>query len=338
MSKGRCSLPDCTLSVTGVCVLSHSPPSECPNYISSGEGSGENDASSEPTAQMSDLRTRSFSGGNELGTRELSTLMARRYGTLVGVLGETDTGKTCLISAIYLLASVGELRAGLTFGGSSTLPGFEQRLRLLRAWEGAGLPDQIVDHTVLAEPRKPGFVHLAFVDGRTGTPHDLFFSDLPGEWTTNLIKRESTASRFSFLRRADVVLITTKAPSLSQPETRHNEIQNCRIVLQRLRDTVGVDQQLPIVLAVTRCDLTGPALPPAAYELGAASQDLGFLNTSIVPVAAFSAREDVPSGFGLGDLMESFLGPRAISRSVWAQSKPVTTGRMFARFRLEPRP
>jgi len=286
-----------------------------------------------PKSPKVELKTRTLSVGNELGTHQLSTLMAQRYGTVVGVLGETGTGKTCLLSALYLLASIGELRASLTFGGSSTLVGFEQRLRLLRAWEGAGLPDQIVEHTVLADPRRPGFVHLAFVDANPAKTYDLFFSDLPGEWTTDLIKRASTATRFSFLRRADVVLIAVQASSLLRPEKRHNELQNCRILLQRLSGAVGVDRQIPIVFAITRCDLTGPSLPPAAYELAAASQEFGFANTAIVPVAAFSEREDVPSGFGLGDLMAAILGAPREDAAVRPDDVVVREGRMFARFR-----
>jgi hypothetical protein len=177
-------------------------------------------------------------------------------------------------------------------------------------------------------------VHLAFVDTRPRTIHELLFSDLPGEWTTDLIKRVSAANRFRFLRRADVILIAVQAPSLLRAEKRHNEVQNCRILLQRLRAAIGVDQQVPVVFAITRCDLTGPSLPPAAYELAAVSQEFGFANTSIVPVAAFSAREDVPSGFGFGELMEVILGtPRddaAVGRGVNVEPK----GRMFTQFRL----
>jgi hypothetical protein len=334
MSLGRCSLAECTLAVTGVCVLSHSPPSACPNFANDANNEAELGGVSGTKTQQSELKSRTLSVGNELGTHELSTLMARRYGTVIGVLGETGTGKTCLLSALYLLASIGELRAGLAFGGSSTLVGFEQRLRLLRGWEGVGLPDQLVEHTILADPRRPGFVHLAFVDTSSAKTHDLFFSDLPGEWTTDLIKRASTANRFSFLRRVDVILIAVQAPSLLRDEQRHNEVQSARILLQRLRNAIGVDQRIPLVFAITRCDLVGQALPSAAYEIVAAAQDFGFANTSIVPVAAFSAREDVPSGFGLGDLMEAILGPSPVKRAIQSEIESQSHSRMFARFRL----
>ena len=330
MSTGRCSLAECTLAVTGMCVLAHSPASGCPNFLSEPEPADHGT----PDLPKSDLRTRPLSAGNELGTQELASQMAQRYGTVVGVLGDTGTGKTCLLSALYLLASIAELRIGLTFGGSSTLVGFEQRLRLLRSWEGAGLPDQLVEHTILADPRRPGFVHLAFNDARLRTTHDLYFSDLPGEWTTDLIKRVSVVTRFLFLRRADVLLVAVPAPSLLRADKRHNEVQNCRILLQRLRDAVGVDQRVPVVFAITRCDLTGPSLPPAAYEVAAASQEFGFSNTSIVPVAAFSAREDVPSGFGLGDLMEAILGSPRDESAVPSDFTFEREGRMFAQFRF----
>lgn len=262
--------------------------------------------------------------------------MARRYGTVVAVLGEAGTGKTCLLSALYLLASIGELRAGLAFGGSSTLVGFEERLRLLRAWEGTGLPEQLAEHTVLSDPRRPGFVHLAFAETRTARTYDTFFSDLPGEWTSDLIRRASATNRFQFLRRADVIVVTMQAPSLLLAGKRHREVQNARILLQRIRDAIGVDRRMSVVFAITRCDLTGPTLPPAAYELAATSQEFGFENTSIVPIAAFSARDDVPSGFGLGSLIDVILGAPRIDPAISPEASiPGTQGnrRMFTQFR-----
>lgn len=315
------------MGVTGVCVLSHSPASTCPNFLTE-QRSG--DASVE-VGLRGDWKTRALSPGNELGVQQVESLMARRYTTLVGLLGETSTGKTCLLSSLYLLASCGEMKASVLFGGSATILGFEQRLRQLRLWDGAGLPEQIVEHTNLSDPRRPGFVHVAFRATKPDRIHDIVFSDLPGEWTTGLMKRAAIAARFAFLRRADALVLAITAPSLLDQTSRHNQLQNARVLIQRLRDTVEIDLRVPLIFAITRCDVSGPSLPGAAYELAAAARGFGFTNTFQFPIAAFSDRDDVPSGFGVGDLLDAVIGTGTQTMPVKAEDD-LTTARMFARY------
>lgn len=331
MTRTGCSLAECSVGVTGACVLSHTPASSCPNFLIKNLVSDET-----PSVARSEWKTRSLSAGNELGVHQVDALMAQRYATLVGLLGEAGTGKTCLLSSLYLLASCGELMPGLVFGGSATLLGFEQRLRNFRAWNEQGLPEQIVDHTSLSDPRRPGFVHLAFRETKTARTHDMVLSDLPGEWTTGLMKRASTAARFAFLQRADALVIAITAPSLLDPSRRHAQLQNARILLQRLRETVGVDLSVPLIFGLTRCDVSGIKLPPAAYDLAATAAQFGFLNTSTIPLAAFSDNDEVPSGLGLGELLDAVLSPTSSdSRTAIVtgiESPPSPAARMFERY------
>lgn len=216
---------------------------------------------------------------------------------------------------------------------SMTLPGFESRVRLLRKWGGTGLPDKIVDHTSLADPRQPGLLHLALMEtAPVSAIRDFFFTDIPGEWTTDLIKRADVAERFRFLLRADSLVIAMQAPQLLAQE--NSQIQSARILLQRLRDAVGIVRTIPVVLAITRCDITGVVVPPAVYQIVEFARELGFSNVSHVPVASFSDRPDVPSGMGLASLLDAFL-------PVTVESPRETDdfsneARMFERFRFAP--
>lgn len=274
--------------------------------------------------------------GNELGLKQVSELLASRYGHLIGVLGAYGAGKTCLLCSLDLLASCGDLRPTRLFAGSMTLPGFESRLRLLRRWGGTGLPDKIVDHTALLDdPRQPGFVHLALKQtAPVPALRDLLFADLPGEWTTDLVKRADIAERFRFLRRADGIVITVQAPQLLALETRNSQIQSARMLLQRLHDAVGIVQSIPVVFAITRCDITGAVVPAAIYQVVEFARELGFYNVSHMPVAAFSDRADVPSGMGVASLLDALL-------STPLETPPEFAGlsrgsRMFGRFRFVP--
>ena len=291
------------------------------------------EATDEKQAQTSPaLPTTIIHHGGELGWQQASAILAARYGHLIGVLGATGTGKTCLLSSLYLLASCGELRPSFLFAGSATLPGFESRLRLLRKWSGSQLPDQIVDHTILADDRQPGLLHLALMQTTPGRVlRELLFTDLPGEWTTDLVKYADKAERLRFLRRADALLIALPSPQLTAPDTRNSQILFGRMLLQRLRDDVGVDLNLPVVLTITRCDKMGATVPPAIYQLVEAAHQLGFLNVSHLPIAAFSDRSDVPSGMGVASLLDTLLQPRF--QLIPGATSAFDGSRMFAQYR-----
>lgn len=321
----RCSLPECTVAHTGRCLKSHSPVNSCPHLIAEAP-----EDSAPPPSKPSTASTRAVYAGHELGLAEAAEIMARRYSRLIGVLGESEAGKTCMLCALYLLASCGQLGSYHRFAGSRTLPGFESRLRNYRKWPGPNLPDRITVHTELAHPRVPGFLHLALqtLDRRSTRICDFLFTDLPGEWTTDLIKSTKSADRLEFLRRADGIVITFVAQKLADKNTQHSQLQSARILLQRLQFTLKVPRDIPLAIAVTRCDLTNGQLPVQAYEIGATAESFGFSNVATIAVAAFSENEQVPSGLGLGDLLQHLLTPAKMG----TQPAPERGDRLFQRY------
>src|ERR1700734_830147 len=130
MSKYSCQKTDCTVAVTGKCLLSHVPVETCPHVAIDAKDSVKQPPERSTTASPNEL----VYHGNELGLQQVSDLLAARYGHVIGVLGGYGTGKTCLLCSLYLLASCGDLRPTRLFAGSVTLPGYESRLRLLRKW------------------------------------------------------------------------------------------------------------------------------------------------------------------------------------------------------------
>lgn len=329
MINPSCSQPDCTVAVTGKCLLSHTPIQSCPHVTDSSES----EHAPEERSAAAPLATKPLHHANELGLQQAATLMSARYGHLIGLLGATATGKTCLLSSMYLLASCGELRPQFLFAGSATLPGFENRVRLLRKWTGSGLPQQIVDHTVLTDSRQPGILHLSLLQtSPLRGIRDLYFTDLPGEWTTDLISRADTAERLLFLQRADALILALPAPQLLSPESRNSQTLAGRMLLQRLRDTIGVRYDIPVVLAITRCDLTGSVEPTPIYELLEVGRQLGFLSISHLPVASFSSRPDTPSGMGVAALLETLLSQQQVVTLTPGMSRQ--DPRMIGRYRF----
>lgn len=305
---GTCSNPDCTVAATNKCVLLHANLLDCKNYeITTDEERAQSAADVDQTSLDDEEVGRSFHAGLELGLDDTVDLMQGRYGTVVAILGLYDVGKTCLLASLYLLASCGALLPDLAFAGSRTLSGFEARARRLRRWPKGLLPKQLVDHTVLADPRSPALMHLALQEGgESRQRHDLLLTDLPGEWTKALVEDATTSERFAFLHRADGIVIALDGPTFLSSE-RHAQAHEAKLLLTRLAATLNVDRSIPIVLAVCKADELSMNVPLHVEQVRAHAEKLGF-SPLIVPVAAISRTPAVAqSGTGIREILDYFL-------------------------------
>lgn len=299
-----CSKQDCTFAITGKCVESIDDPTrKCPSLKAAAPSSEpEEQLGSEEEPHAIEKPARQFPTGLELGLHDAARLMRSRYTRVIGVLGQAEAGKTCLFTSLYLQLTGRHLYPRYRFAGSETLLGFEQRARHLRDWSQGGIPDQIVDRTHLGNSRSPSFLHLAFHD-ESGTRHDLLLPDLPGEWTTRLLSDASTAERFAFLRRSDVVLLALEAPQFANRRTRNNAITDATHLLARLSDDISVPTSIPLVLAITKCDETDGNAPQEVQQIAKVASNRGY-SVSTVPLAAFPRNgTTVPLGFGIDALV-----------------------------------
>ena len=295
---------------TGTCVLSHSDLSACAHYTLLG-GQREPDptpvAASQQIAATESAQERRFPGGLELGTEQSAAIMRARYSYLIGILGSWGAGKTCFLLSLYLMAARGALPSGYSFAGSQTLAGFEARANHIRQWTDGPLPDQLADHTHLLDPRKPSLLHLALrSDGNSKPLFDVLLTDLPGEWSKNLVDRVDTAERFAFLRRADGIILVVDGPLMASPK-RHPEILRTKHLLDRLVEAVQVDTTVPLVVVASKCDEIMMRRTAAIDELEQYAQSLGF-RPEVVLSAAFSRKpEVVPNGQGIFEALEKII-------------------------------
>ncbi|MCL5746176.1 MAG: hypothetical protein M1541_19975, partial [Acidobacteria bacterium] len=185
-APGTCGNPDCTVSATGKCLLSHENLAECPHFRAGDWEREVEVAEATPAARVETslpqkMAGRKFHLGAELGVEDALEIMSARYAHVIGVLGSTDAGKTCFLSSLYLMASGGSLPAPYQFAGSLTLQAFEERARGLRQWKDGQLPSQLADHTVLTDPRQPSLLHLGLRESAGERRRfDLLLTDLPG--------------------------------------------------------------------------------------------------------------------------------------------------------------
>lgn len=333
---GFCAKADCTAAITGRCLESVPSPQDCPHFTMR-PATGERIVSvpeSSPTSPEERVPGRRFHAGLELGLDDVLAVTRSRYTHLVGILGPSNAGKTCFLTSLYLQACHGLLQPEFRFAGSLTLPGFELRARKFRTWRHGNLPDQLVDRTSLADPRRPAFVHMALDrPGRRGGRVELLLSDLPGEWSSQLINHASTAKRFAFLGRADALVLVVEGPRLAQDSTRHVELTGVKNLLLRLAENVRVNTRAPLVLLASKCDELDMRLPPSLAEAEEYARDLGFRPTTI-PTASISRRpEQVPNGQGVIDVIRAILvGPSSLPEpSLDDQNE--RTGRSFWHYR-----
>ena len=339
MVTQACDHPGCQVLESGSCLLSHPDPSACPHFGEAtvtatadeviGAPSGRTEPSPPPASAA-----RLFSAGLELGVEDAAEIMRARYSHVVGILGSSDAGKTCFLLSLYLMASRGGLPKSHLFAGSRTLPGFEARARLLRMWKGGPLPEKLADHTILADPRQPGFLHLALREtGGAKRLYNVLLTDLPGEWTTNLVNRDATSNRFRFLRRADGIVIVVDGPSLNSA-TRHSELQRNRHLLDRLVQSVGVNVTTPLLLLVSKYDRLQMQRPAAIDDLEQHAKSLGF-RPDVVLCAAFSTvPESVENGLGVFETVEKILADTpTVGHNASSRDQTTVSQRAFLKFR-----
>lgn len=292
-----CSKPDCTVSATGTCLLGKASPQECEFYSA---------APLFPSDRPGqDLKTesaeRTFHAGSELGTLDVLEVSSGSYAHVVGLLGPYRAGKTCFLLSLYLMASRQLLPEGYLFRRSLTLQGFEDRAHRLREWRGGPLPEKLADHTILADDRRPGFVHLGFV--RHGEPIELFLSDLPGEWTTDLMDRADTAVRWEFLKRADGIIVVFDGTELTGTD-RFVQVTGAQHLFQRFKETLGIPTDIPLVILVSKADEIEMQKPEVLDEIERSARELGF-RPRVILCASFSRKpEVVANGQGVVSAIE----------------------------------
>ena len=284
-----CARQDCTVADTGVCLLNNEP-SSCPDRLAA-EGAEATAAGDRPSKVV-------LPGSRACTLSAAKGLMAKRYVHLVGILGEPNAGKTGCLVSLYL--SVGQrCLDGFSFADSRTLMGFEEISQGARRWNEGQIPEQFTDHTVLPDNRTAGFLHIRLARMQEGDSVDLLCSDLPGEWTTELIDR-NRVDRLEFLKRADVVWLVVDGTETVAPDKRQVCVHRTTMAIRRLGSLLPRGRRL--VLVVTRRDEEAPD-ESVVSTICAEGKRCGF-ETESVAVASFSKDGgEVPAGTGIPRLI-----------------------------------
>ena len=337
-----CSLDGCTVLETGLCALENDP-NTCPNRAAALEGHVASDAPYDNPVEQTNIEeddeiggpvlpppfeVPSFPRSTTLSPDVIEQMMSRRYVTVVGILGDPESGKTACLASLYLLVSNAQLQ-GWVYADSRSLRGLEDIARGARRWNKGDPPEQMTVHTELDDDRQAGFLHIRLRGEKDGKGLDLAFPDLPGEWTKSLI-RTSNSERLDFLNSADVIWIVVDGSTLADREKRQGAINRIGQLAGRL--CALIQNNMPrLLLVVTRrdkADIAPDVLQRIEHELAK-----HHLSAGVVPVAPFSDNPDVPPGFGLATLVHSTLGTKRSPLPLWPSTDPRFDTRSFLSFR-----
>ena len=331
-----CSKDDCTAATTGICLLGKPSPQEC-EHCSHVLSDQTEESEIEKTQVLQNGRT--FHAGSELGTSDILQASSGSYAHVIGMMGAYNAGKTCFLLSLYLMASRQLLSDDYLFKRSLTLQGFEDRAHRLREWRGGSLPEQLADHTSLADERRPGFLHLGLT--KKGKPIDLLFSDLPGEWTTSLVNRAEAAKRWKFLERADGIIMVLDSTELMD-NNRYVHATNAKHLFDRLKETLKISTDIPFVILLSKADEIQMKEPEIVTEIKQYADELDF-SPKVILSSSFSRDPNiVPNGVGVVDTVNYIIDGASSNKSYvnWDDlrtnqySSPPTSYRIFKAQRL----
>lgn len=336
MSTG-CRYEGCTVADTGRCALERDP-AECSNRIGNATSDavptpspedGETSALGAPVLEAP-TEIPSFPPSTTLGLETISAMMAKRYMTVVGILGDPESGKTACLASLYLLVSNAALD-GWSFGDSRSLMAFEEIARGARRWNEGHPPEQMTVHTEMADERRPGFLHLRLRRGADGRRIDLALPDLPGEWTKTLI-RSAHSDRFEFLKSADVIWLVVDGRMLADREKRQGTITR----LGQLAGRLGalIEGEMPrLLLVITHSDLV--SLNDTVLGRIHSEFNKHGVSLEIIAVAPFSDNGETRAGFGLGPLIDASVRRSRGAPAFWPTAASTEAGRSFLTYRRD---
>ena len=343
MSVAACSIPECTVAATGVC-LQNLASDACPNRLSadstlSNAGASAVDSPEKPDVQFSEkgeldpsklgdsvlgrpAEVPRLPRSDTLSLGDADRVRVERRATAIGVVGLPDSGKTACLASMYLLLAKGMLD-GFTCVNSETLMAFEEIARGSRRWNEGDPPKQMTAHTKMADDREAGFLHLRLHRQARDEIVDLLIPDLPGEWSRSLIDQNDT-DRFEFLKAVSVIWIMVDGRQFIDRGKVVYATYRAECLIERL--AAFLPNPRPRVILVSSWRDKGEVPPGAVAKLRDEAQKCG-IHLDAVSVASFSGTEAIKPGSGISQLIEETLREPTNAEEFWPEAQIVHASR-----------
>ncbi len=275
-----------------------------------------------------------FPQGDPLSQLEVDAQQLQRAGRLAAVIGDTSSGKSTLLCALYDRFLRGEF-GERTFVGSSTLCGFEKLAHLSRAASGAQTPD--TERTFVSEGLQ--YYHLALAN-ESRHRVDLFVSDRAGETYRSGMDRPDEFRQLPELSVARVVTVLVDGARLARKEELHEVLGATRRMVRAMVDSevLKSSQHLQIVQTkqddVERSGRSASVKPHLDDLVQRLKSDFG---SSLATIDLFAIAARDPSGdfvpaYGCDDLLTTWCD--AAEPPVWRVRQDRAPATQFDRLAL----
>ncbi len=286
--QALCNNASCDVRRTGACAEGHAPLESCPFYGQLSEADndfdGAGDAPASQTDKEHDKNHVKLPSGEALEVAEVDQILKQKPIKLISIVGDSGTGKTTLIKAIYDQFLRGRF-AGYHFAGSRTLIGFERKIHPSRVDSGRVKPD--TTHTSLAEGL--GFFHFALVVDGQQDRIELMLSDRAGEVYRNARDKIDTVSELIEVVKADMLVLLVDGKRLVNRMERQNAIAAVRGSLRAFLDGKALNGNSRVQIVTTMMDYIDayPAKAELNQHLDNFKQELQKLFTSRLAELSF---------------------------------------------------
>jgi hypothetical protein len=310
-----CSKAGCQVAETGSCAEGHTPLQSCPNFGVEAEEEEEicdGELSEESTpAVVSEFVT--LPAGEALTPEEVDQLLRWRGVTFVTVIGDSHSGKTTLICALYDRFLRGPF-AGLTFVGSRTLMALERRSHYARVDSGRVIPDTA--RTTISDGLR--YFHLAVAGPQRQIGRvDLLLSDRAGEVYRHARDDSSVVSTLEEIPRSDRLILLLDGERIVDPFQRNGALQSIRQTLRVLLDNHALNKNSMVQVVTTKVDLIardgdGAAIQGALVEFRkrlAANFKDRLRSLTFHDTAARDPNNEFEPAYGLDALIEDWTTP-----------------------------
>lgn len=249
-----CTKADCQVAVTGSCPEGHTPLASCPNYREQPAGErdvydDDHDGSAEETTPV--VERVSLSSGDALSSDEVDQFLRWRAATFVTVVGDSHSGKTTLICALYDRFLKGTF-GGLGFAGSRTLVAFERRSHHSRVESGRSTPE------TARTSHLDGLRYFHFALASIGNPTkrtDLLLSDRSGEVYRSARNTASVVATLPEIPQANRIVLLLDGGRVANAIERNGAMQSVRQSLRVFLDNGALGSTSTVQIVTTKVDL-----------------------------------------------------------------------------------
>lgn len=252
-SAALCNKPDCQVAASGKCAEGHDPVRSCPNYAATAAAPEDefDDEQSPGANSITDVPQIALPRGELMTPEEVQRFLLWRPATFISVIGESFSGKTTVMCALYDRLLRGPY-ADLSFAGSKTLVALEKRMHPSRVDSGRPVPETV--RTSIADGLRYFHFAVAAVDNpRSRT--DLFLSDRAGETYRKARSNTDLIADLPEIPQANKIVLLIDGSKVAKPAELAGTVQSARQMLRALADQGAVGLGSDVQVVTSKVDL-----------------------------------------------------------------------------------